>query len=118
TLCVVVLSAALSACGSSSSSGNGVASKSPDQIVAAATKAIESAHSVHVFGSTTSGSSPISLDLSLVSGKGGRGQMSIGGASFQLVALGQYVYINASGAFWNKFGNQQAARQFQGKWLK
>jgi hypothetical protein len=113
----LVLASGLAACGSSSS-GNGVASKSPEAIVAAATQAIDGVRSVHVAGSTTSGSSKISLDLSLVSGRGGSGQMSIAGTSFQIVALGQFVYIKAGSDFWRRFANQQVARALEGKWLK
>jgi hypothetical protein len=119
TLCALALMIAISACGGGgSSSDNGVASKSPQQIVTAATQAIDSVKSVHVSGSTTSGSTPVSLDLSLVSGQGGKGQMSIGGASFQIVATGQTVYIKAGASFWQRFANAQAARVLADKWLK
>lgn len=64
--------AALGGCGGSS--GNGVASKSPSEIVAAAKAAVDGASAVHVSGSTVTGGSPITLDLSLVTGKGGRGR--------------------------------------------
>jgi len=107
---------AISACGGSSD--NGVASKSPDAIVTAATGAIDGVKSVHVSGSIISGGSPITLNLNLVSGKGGRGEMSENGLSFQLVEVGQFVYINGSPAFWRHFGGAAAAQLFQGKWLK
>ncbi len=106
----------ISACGGSSD--NGVASKSPDAIVSAAGAATDGVKSVHVAGSIVSGGSPITLDLDLVSGKGGRGKMSEGGLSFQLVAIGKAVYINGSPAFWRHFGGAAAVQLFQGKWLK
>lgn len=89
---------AISACGGSSD--NGVASKSPDSIVTAAMGAIDGAKSVHVAGSVVSGGSRITLNLDLLSGKGGRGEMSQSGLSFQLVDVRQAVYINGSPGFW------------------
>jgi hypothetical protein len=115
----------LGACGSSSSSSsggsssdNGVASKSPAEIVSAAQSAVAGVNSVHVSGSVTSSGSPISLDLNLVNGKGGRGSMSVNGLSFQIVALTQEIYINAPSSFWKHFGGNAAAQLLSGKWLK
>lgn len=117
--CCLLVVLALVACGSSGgSSDNGVASKSPEQIVQAATQAIDGVNSVHVSGSTTSSNTPITLDLQLASGKGGAGSMSIGGASFQIVTTGQTVYIKAGAPFWQKFANKQAAALLSDKWLK
>ncbi len=114
----VLAALAIAACGSSGGSSNGVASKSPDQIVAAATNAVSNVNSVHVAGSVPSAGQQISLDLSLVNGKGGKGSMTENGLSFQIVALGQEVYINGSSSFWNKFGGAPAAQLLSGKWLK
>jgi hypothetical protein len=112
----VCVAGAISACGGSSD--NGVASKSPDAVVTDAKGAIGGVKSVHVSGALVSGGSPLTLDLNLVSGKGGRGEMSENGLSFQLVDVGQNVYINGSPAFWRHFGGAAAATLFQGKWLK
>jgi hypothetical protein len=117
-VCAAALAAALAACGAGGSSDNGVSSKSPEGIVTAASQAVKSAKSVHVSGSTTSSGSPIKLDLNLVSGQGGEGEMSIGGASFQIVEIGPTVYVKAGSAFWNQFGNAQAAQLLSGRWLK
>jgi hypothetical protein len=115
----VLVACAVSACGGGgSSSGNGVASKSPNEIVAAALGAINSAKSAHISGSVISGTSPITLNLDLVSGQGGRGQMSEGGLGFQIEVIGREVYINGSSSFWKHFGGAAAAQIFQGKWLK
>jgi hypothetical protein len=124
-LCALALIAAglISACGGSSSSasstsGNGVASKSADQILAASTGAVQNIKTVHVSGSVVSGGAPISLNLDLVSGQGARGQMSQNGMSFQLVVAGDYIYINAGPAFWRHIGGTAAAQLLQGRWLK
>jgi hypothetical protein len=109
---------AISGCGSSSSSGNGVASKSTSEILAASKAAADSASSVHVAGSLNSNGTPITLDLSLASGHGGRGQISQGNLAFNLIVVGDTIYIKGSPAFYSHFGGSAAAQLFQGKWLK
>ena len=110
---------ALAACGSSGGgSSNGVASKSPDQIVSDATNAVASVNSVHVSGKVLSGRQNVTLDLNLVNGKGGKGSMSQNGLGFKIVAVGPEVYINGSPAFWTKFAGSAAAHLLSGKWLK
>jgi hypothetical protein len=116
----LLLTPALAACGSSSSSstGNGVASKSPEAILTSATNAIESAKSVHVAGSLVSSGSQIGLDLQFVSATGARGVISQGRMSFQIIDVGQYVYISADQSFWRRFAGPGVAQLLQGKWLK
>jgi hypothetical protein len=116
---LALLAAVLAGCGSSSSSsGNGIASKSPAEIVAGAKVAADSASSVHVSGSIVSSSSPITLNLELLAGKGGHGQISEGGLSFDLIQVGGTVYISGSPAFYSHFAGPAAAQLLQGKWLK
>ena len=110
------LAAGLAACGGASD--NGVAAKSPDAIVAAATNAVSGVKSVHVSGSVTSGGTALSLDLNLVAGRGGVGQMSEGGLSLRIVDVNQVIYINASDAFWRHFVGTAGAQLLHGKWLK
>jgi hypothetical protein len=114
--CGAALTVAVAGCGGASD--NGVAAKSPDAIVTAATNAVSGVKSVHVSGSVTSNGSPITLDLNLVAGKGGGGQMSEGGLSFKIVDLSQVVYLNGSDAFWRQVGGNSAAQLFHGKWLR
>jgi hypothetical protein len=121
-----LLPLALAACGggggSSSSSGSGpsggTASKSPNQIVAAATSAVAGVNSVHVSGKVLTSGQNVTLDLSLVNGKGGKGSMSQNGLGFRIVAVGSDVYIKGSSAFWQAFGGAAAAQLLSGKWLK
>jgi hypothetical protein len=116
---LVLVAIALGGCGSSGdSSSNGIASETPTEILAAATAAADSASSVHVSGSIVSGGSPITLDLELVSGKGGRGQISEGGLSFNLIQVDDTAYISGSPAFYSHFGGPAAAQLLEGKWLK
>jgi hypothetical protein len=113
---VVLAVTALAGCGGSS--GNGVASKSPREILAAARAAADSASAVRVTGSTVAGGAPITLDLSLVAGRGGRGRLAENGLSFELVELDGTIYISGSSAFYRHFAGPAAAQLLQGKWLK
>lgn len=117
-LALLVLAAAIAGCGGSSSSGNGVADKSPTEILAATKTAAEGAKSVHVAGSLVSGGTPITLDMNLIAGKGGRGQLSQNGLSFELIAVGSTVYIKGSPDFYKHIGGNAAAQLLAGKWLK
>lgn len=107
----------LAGCGSSIS-GNGVASKSAEEIVTEAKTAADSASSVHVSGSVNSGGSPVTLDLNLASGKGATGQISQNGSTFKIVIDGGTAYISGSDAFYRKLGGSAAAQLLAGKWLK
>jgi hypothetical protein len=121
---LTLLLALLSGCGggssssSSSSSGNGVADKSPADILAATKVAADAAKTVHVSGSIVSSGAPITLDMNLLAGKGGRGQLSENGLAFELIQVGRTVYIKGSPAFYKKIGGTAAAQLLQGKWLK
>ncbi len=109
-LALLALLAALAGCGGSSSSGNGLAQKSPAEILAATKVAADSASSVHVSGSLVSDGTPITLDMDLIAGKGGRGQLSQNGLSFELIQLGGTVYIKGSSGFYSHIGGKAAAR--------
>ena len=76
--------------------------------------AADSASSVHVSGSIVSSGSPITLDLELLAGKGGRGQISENGLSFDLIQVGGTAYISGSPAFYSHFGGPAAAQLLRG----
>jgi hypothetical protein len=97
---------------------NGVARRTPNQIVAAASRAIELAHSVHVVGSVVDNGIQVRLDLHLSRGHGGQGEVSENGLGFRLISTGRVLYIQGSDAFWSHFGGASATRLFRGKWLK
>ena len=120
TVLSVLIALILAACGSSGggSSSNGIASKSADEIVSAASSAVSSVNSVHVAGAVLSSGQHVTLDLNLVNGKGGKGSMAQNGLGFQIVAVGPEVYINGSQSFWKTFGGSAAAQLLSGKWLK
>jgi hypothetical protein len=115
---LAVCAALLGVAGCGGSSDNGVASKSPDQIVSAAQNAVSGVKTVRVAGNVTSTGSPITLDLQLAAGRGGGGQMSESGLSFKIIAVNQTVYMNGSDAFWSHVGGTAAVQLFHGKWLK
>jgi hypothetical protein len=109
---------ALAACGGSSS-GSGIASESPQKILNDSLAAANGLKSVHAAGTVNSGSQHITLDIQLVGGKGGQGQITLGGLSFKLVGLNHYAYMQAPPAVWEKAGAPaSAAQQLQGKWLR
>lgn len=115
---LAIAAAAVAGCGGSGSSSNGVESKSASQIVSAAKSAAESAKSVHVAGSVTTTSASLKLDLTMVSGEGAKGKISEGGLSFELIRIGNTVYINGSSNFYEHFAGEEAAKLLKGKWLK
>jgi hypothetical protein len=108
----------LAGCGSSSSTGNGLASKTPTQIVAAAKAAALGAATAHVKGSIVSGGKPISLDMELVAGKGGKGRIALEGVSVELIGVDKAVFVKGSSAFYRRVAGGEAARKLEGKWLK
>lgn len=117
TLAIAIsMAAALAGCGGSSN--NGVESKSPKQIVAAAQKAAEGAKTVHITGLVNSSGTKLALDLHIVNGTGAKGTISQGPLSFQLVQVGESIYIKGTAAFYTRFAGSEAARLLQGKWLK
>jgi hypothetical protein len=118
TTCFLLLLALVALVGCGSSSSSGVSSKTAAQIVSESKAAADSASSVHVSGSLKSGGTPVTLDLDLVAGKGARGEISQGGASFKLILLGDTAYISGSPAFYRSLGGSAAAQLFNGKWLK
>lgn len=107
----------LAGCGKSSS-GNGISSKSAEEIVSESKTVADAATAVHVSGSLKSGGAPVRLDLNLVAGKGAQGEISQNGASFKLILVGNTAYISGSPAFYRSLGGSAAAQLFKGKWLK
>jgi hypothetical protein len=105
-------------CGSSSPASNGVASQTPAQIVATAESAAAGAATVHVAGSIVNAKQPISLDMELVSDKGGKGRLGLEGLGMDLIGVDRAVYLKANEAFYSRFVGPVAARALPGRWLK
>jgi len=117
-LSLLVLCLILAGCGGSSSSGNGVESKSPTEILEASKAAASKATSVHIEGTIASSGKPVSLNMELLADKGGQGTISQEGFTIKLIQTNGAVYINGSAAFYNHVGGAAAAQLLQGKWLK
>jgi len=69
-------------------------------------------------GDIKEGQTPITLDLSTVRGKGAKGSMSTNGLGFDLVRIGNTVYVRGSDAFYQHFAGAAAAQLLHDKWLK
>jgi hypothetical protein len=110
------LGVALAGCGGSSH--DGVASKPPRAILAAAQAASAKATSVHVSGSIEGASAHESFDIEILAGKGTRGRVTTDGASFELIETAGTVYVKGDAAFYERIGGRAAARRLDGKWLK
>lgn len=118
-LALLLALACLTGCGgSSSSSGNGVGSKSAQQIFEQSRTAAKSAQSVHVSGAGSSEGSHISFDLDLVAGKGGRGEISQNGLRAKIIVIGKTAYVNGDASFYRHFAGRAGVQLFEGKWLK
>jgi hypothetical protein len=120
-LALVLTAVLLAGCGGSSnkeSASNGEASKSANQVLADAKAAATQADSAHVKGSIVSGGTPIKLDLSMARAKGAKGTMSTNGLSFDLVRVGDTLYIKGSDDFYKHFAGAAVAQLLHGKWLK
>lgn len=114
---LALLASLLAACGSSSA-GNGVEGKTPNEILAGAKVLADAASSVHVSGSIVSAGSPITLNLYLLASKGGRGQLSENGLAFELIQIHGNAFIKGSDAFYRHIAGPTAAQALQGRWLK
>jgi hypothetical protein len=56
--------------------------------------------------------------MELVSRKGGRGRITLGDFSLELVDVDRAVYIDGSTAFYRQFVGEADARLLEGRWLK
>jgi hypothetical protein len=119
-LTLVLTADILAGCGSSGNSAksNGEESKPAARVLAHAKAAATSASSAHVSGSIQSEGTPITLDLSTARGKGAKGSMSTSGLKFDLVRIGDTLYIRGSDEFLKHFAGGAVAQLLHDKWLK
>jgi hypothetical protein len=117
---LVLTAALLAGCGSSGGAAkpNGEASKPAARVLADANAAAKSASSAHVSGNITSNGTPIVLDLTTARGKGAKGSMSTNGLKFDLVRVGDTLYVRGSDAFYKHFAGAAIAQLLHDKWLK
>ncbi|MFE5768161.1 hypothetical protein ACFQ7O_07360 [Streptomyces sp. NPDC056485] len=89
-------------CGADPDEGtNGVGKLSADQIEDKAKAAAGAADSVHLSGTLVSGGKSFTLDMRLKK-DGGSGQVKSQEDTFQVLRVGEQLYLKASAAFWGK----------------
>jgi hypothetical protein len=109
----LALAAVLGGCGGSSD--NGVASKTASEILAASKSAAENASSVHVVSKSSQGPLTLTTNLQL-SSNGGRGQISGLGLNFEVIRIGNTLYVKGSPAFQKRLAGTTDLPP--GSWLK
>lgn len=114
------LASALFVAVASGSAPNGIESKSPDAIVAAALAAGSGARSVWVHGGGVDNGEKLALDIH-VGTRGGRGHLLAGGLSFDFIRVASTVYFRGDVVFWRKAAGPSYASLaplLAGKWMK
>ncbi|MFB6620396.1 hypothetical protein ACIGFK_05415 [Streptomyces sp. NPDC085524] len=102
-------------CGSDPDEGtNGVGKLSADKIEEKAKAAATAADSVHLSGTLVSGGKSFTLDMRLKS-DGGSGEVKSKDDTFQLLRVGEQLYLKASAAFW---GQSDSAGKLGDKYVK
>ena len=119
-LALVLAAALLTGCGGHSKAAprNDEASKPPARVLADAKAAATSASSVHVSGSIESNGTPVTVDLTMVRGKGAKGSMTTNGLQFDLLRIGDTAYIHGSDAFWQHYAGAGIAQLLHGRWVE
>ena len=98
--------------------GNGEAEKPPNEVVTDAQNAATAAKAVHVAGAIVDNGVPLTLDLWLVKGTGGKGSMAQQSLRFEIMRVGDKTYIKGSEAFLRRFAGAAGAALLRGKWLE
>ncbi|MGI5260057.1 hypothetical protein [Streptomyces angustmyceticus] len=120
-----VLAAALAGCGGEDPDAgtNGVGKLPAAKIEAKARAAAQRADTVHLSGNVVSQGRTYRLDMSLAK-DGAKGELTTKAAAFQLLRVGDALYLKADAAFWagEKSGGSgrpnQAADKLGGKYVK
>ncbi len=108
---LVVIS--LAGCGGSA--GNGIASKTPTEILAASRAAATNATSVRVVSKVSQGPLTLAFNAQLAS-DGGRAQVSLTGFAFEVIRIGETVYLKGSPILYKRLGI--ALKVPQHRWLQ
>ncbi|HUA12333.1 MAG TPA: hypothetical protein VMA83_10035 [Solirubrobacteraceae bacterium] len=106
------------ACGGSSSPGSGETSKSPDELLKAASSSLASAKSVKVSGEAAGPSGKIPIEVTLAPGVGMTGKVTYKGHPIEIVEVDKALYIKGGGALFGSLGGGAAAAALADKWLK
>jgi hypothetical protein len=87
-------------------------------IVAKARKAARQASAVRVKGDITVDGQHTRFDVRLLADRGGTGTLALPRGSVRITRIGTRVYMKGDSAFWTGSAGPDAARLFEGKWLK
>jgi len=110
---------AVSAAPAAGGSANGVENLPARQIVTRSVQALKDGHSARAVGALTSTGQRISLDLALDTDANCSGTMSLGpDGSFQLVKVGQDLWLKPDQTFWESHGGSAVAKLVGDKYLK
>lgn len=117
-LAAAALVAAACGGGDSGPTSNGVADKQPAQILTDAKAAAKSARSLRVSGSVNDRSDRTDLDLRIQGAKGATGTLSSKGVRFEVVRVGNDVYLRTDKAGYAKLAGARGAELIGDRWLK
>ncbi len=120
-----LLLAPLAACGSGGGSGdtNGIEELSPEEIEQQARATARDARTVLLTGTVISGDQSYRIDMRLAEG-GGVGEVSAeGGSTFELLRVGEELYLKADEGFWESEDlpaelESDPAKKLDGKYVK
>ena len=90
----------------------------PAEMVNASLTAAEGARTVHIVASGLQASQPLSFDLHLVAGKGGKGTLNQGGLPFAIVRIGPNAYFKGGDAFLKRYAGATVSELLKGRWFK
>jgi hypothetical protein len=113
---VLAVALATAALGCGGSSGNGVASKSAPEILAASRAAAAAASSVRITGRTAQGPISSSFDVALTR-TGGSGRVTLLGLTFDSIRVGDTLYVKGSPQLYERIGGP-LAKAPHGVWVK
>lgn len=125
-VCALVMTGttALTGCGGEDPDAgtNGVGKLPPDRIQARTRAAADGAAAVRLAGSVTAGGRTYKLDMRLKK-DGGTGSVTAEGATFQLLRIGEELYLMADAGFWTggaegEESDTAAAEKLNGKYVK
>ncbi|MFI6209490.1 hypothetical protein ACIBAI_24375 [Streptomyces sp. NPDC051041] len=116
---LVVAGTALTGCSEDPDAGtNGVGKLPPDKIQSRTRSAAESADAVRLSGTVVTSGRTYTLDMRLKS-DGGTGSVTTEGLSFELLRLGEQLFLKADAGFWSHGdADAAAAEKLDGKYVK
>ncbi|MDN0195579.1 hypothetical protein [Streptomyces sp. S.PNR 29] len=117
---LVVTGMGLTGCSEDPDAGtNGVGKLPPDKIQSRTRSAARAADAVHLSGTVATSGRTYSLDMRLKSA-GATGSVTTKGLSFQLLRIGEQLFLKADASFWSQNGGDAdaAADKLGGKYVK